>query len=757
MRIENTLSLERAPDEVFNFLIDVDAVAPCLPGARVGAEAPDGSREVRLDVRFGPMRFTYAGAVRIAEVDHAAYRAVLTAQGTESAGEGSASAIVTMVASERPQGATQVDVVTDLTMSGGVAQVGGGMIQDFAEEMFEQFARSLANRLGSQFEDGTSLGQTSRDAPQTSLLNGPPAPALRGSRVIARVLRRRLRRRWRDLRNNGVTLPALRLRRAPHVDLVVVGSGSGALTAAIVAHDAGLRVAIYEKAPVVGGGTAYSGGVVWAPCNHIMRRKGIDDSVADGCAYLRHLDGGRGDPEIQRTYVERVGGIIEEIERWTGISWVIWTGQPDYYPDLPGARANGRAILPHPASASQVLVPAEERLRGLSLVRSTPHMDFVPGFQTSDRAPRHSWLAGRSIVGGLWKAVLERGIEYHVATPAVRLLRRGDAVIGIEVAPPSGTRVKVLADAVLLNTGGFDWNDTLSRRHLAGPAPHPQTPPSNTGDGHIMAMTVGAATALMDRAIWQASIQIPGDTHDEGEALYRMFNLEPSKPHCIVVNSAGRRFAMETAHYALTDAWSHIDPVSRTYPNTPSYLICDSRYRAKYGFPGIRTGEPVPDWLIEAPSLDELARKLGIDGTALAAEIATYNKDCLTGVDSRFGRGRTVYDRYWGDPNHDGPNPTMGPLEEAPFYAIEMHRAHAGTLGGVTISTSGEVLRADGARIEGLYACGNLAANVIVGAGYASGTAIGGSIVFGYLAAKHVIAKHVPTVAGGDHRLPAAL
>ena len=141
----------------------------------------------------------------------------------------------------------------------------------------------------------------------------------------------------------------------PDYDLVVVGSGSGALAGAIAAHEAGLRVVIYEKAPRVGGGTAYSGGVVWAPCNHVMRRKGIPDSIEDACEYLRAASNGRGDDVVQRRYVTEVAGVIEQVERWTGISWVIWTGQPDYYTDLPGARLNGRAILQHPNAASDVL------------------------------------------------------------------------------------------------------------------------------------------------------------------------------------------------------------------------------------------------------------------------------------------------------------------------------------------------------------------------------------------------------------------
>src|SRR5579862_8489407 len=134
---------------------------------------------------------------------------------------------------------------------------------------------------------------------------------------------------------------------AEALDFAIAGSGSGALTAAILAHDAGLKVAIYEKAHVVGGGTAYSGGVVWAPCNHVMARKKIEDSVDGALGYLRLAAGGRWDETLARCYVENVGSIVAQVEEWTGIKWVIWPGQPDYYSDLVGASLNGRALLPH--------------------------------------------------------------------------------------------------------------------------------------------------------------------------------------------------------------------------------------------------------------------------------------------------------------------------------------------------------------------------------------------------------------------------
>jgi succinate dehydrogenase/fumarate reductase flavoprotein subunit/carbon monoxide dehydrogenase subunit G len=761
MIIKSVFKLNQPADQVYAMLLDLDAVTPCIPGATVGAERADGARAASVEVRFGPMRFSYAGTVRIAETDTKARRAVLQAVVNEESGEGDAKAQIEMVVVELGPRESRVDVINDLAITGGAAQMGTGMIEDFAEEMLDDFV----TRVGQMFD-----AQPTSSAPVPASGNGAVADAvadaraphrarpeaLSGVSLVLRVARRRIRRRWRELgrwlrsptRGGGSMSGGHRRLPEPDYDLVVVGSGSGALAGAIAAHESGLRVVIYEKAPVVGGGTAYSGGVVWAPCNHVMRRKGIPDSVEDACDYLHAASNGRGDDVVQHRYVTEVAGIIEQVERWTGISWVIWTGQPDYYTDLPGARLNGRAILQHPNSATDVLGPAETRYPELALVRPTPHMDFVPGFQTTDRRPRDSWLAGRSIIGGLWKVILERGIEYHVSTPVIDLVRDGvGAVVGVRVQPSGGAVHEVRSHAVLLNTGGFDWNETLAHRYLPGPSPHPQTPPSNTGDGHIMAMDAGAGTALMDKAVWHPSIQIPGDSHDEGQPLYRMFNLELSKPHCIVVNRTGRRFVTEAAYYALADAWAHIDMLTQTFPNVPSYFVCDATYREKYGLPGVRQGDPIPEWIHSADSLEDLAAQLRVDPAGLSAEVELYNSDSVSGTDSRFGRGTTAYEQYWGDPEWDGPNPTMGPVEKPPYYGFPLHLAHAGTRGGVITSRDGEVLRADGTVIPGLYACGNTAANVLFGNGYASGSAVGSSLVFGYLAAKHLVAKRAGVAA----------
>ena len=166
----------------------------------------------------------------------------------------------------------------------------------------------------------------------------------------------------------------------------------------------------------------------------------------------------------------------------------------------------------------------------------------------------------------------------------------------------------------------------------------------------------------------------------------------------------------------------------------------DSQYRDKYGLTGVKADATPGPWIAVANTLDELAAKLGVNVDNLAAEVNTYNRDCEQGVDTRFNRGGSAYERYWGDPDHDGPNPTMGAIGKAPYYGFEVHPSHAGTRGGVLITPDAQVVRTDGGVIEGLYACGNTAANLLFGAGYGSGSAVGSSMVFGFLAARHAAA-----------------
>ncbi|MCV7231884.1 FAD-dependent oxidoreductase [Mycobacterium branderi] len=539
------------------------------------------------------------------------------------------------------------------------------------------------------------------------------------------------------------------------VDLVLVGGGAGSLVAGLAAADAGLSVALLEKSDRVGGGAAYSGGVIWAPMNHIMRRKEIPDSLDEAMLYLSHASHGRGDTAVQRAYVETIGPVLEYVEDQTGMKFIVWPGQPDYYPALPGAKLEGRTVLPHPASIGKRLSAAEDEYADMRNVRFSPHLAFVKDIQRllSGRPISDAWLGGRALLGGLWRTYLERGLPYALNAPVRELVMEHGRVTGV-VADIGGRRRTVHArGGVLLNTGGFEWNREMNTRYLPIPEVHAFTPPVNTGDGHVMAMQLGAATALMDQAQWDPTIRIPGETHD-GEDLYLMF-LEPlSRPHSMVVNRAGRRFGNESSHFCFTDEWMRYDSRTRKYMNFPAYLITDSQYRRKYGFPNDSGKGPVPSWITQALTLEELAERCGIDAAGLSVQVATFNVDAAAGTDEQFGRGSDAYDRYWGDPQHV-PNPVLGEISEPPYYAIELHLGTAGNRGGLVIDGAGRVISVTDQPIPGLYACGHTAADLVFGGGYNSGTAIGSAMAFGYLAARDVANNGAPTAAAaGIHSQP---
>lgn len=520
------------------------------------------------------------------------------------------------------------------------------------------------------------------------------------------------------------------------VDLIMVGGGAGSMVAGLAAADAGLSVALFEKSGKIGGGAAYSGGVVWAPMNHIMRRKEMPDSLDEAMLYLKNASHGRGDPAVQQSYVETIGKVLEYIEEQTGMKFIVWPGQPDYYPVLPGAKLEGRTVLPHPGSIAGKLTAAEGEFEDLQKVRYSPHLSIVKDIQRllAGRPISEAWLGGRALVGGLWRTYLERGLPYHLDSPVRDLVVEDGRVVGIVVETDGVTRTVRARRGVLLNTGGFEWNQEMNTRHLPVPEVHAFTPPVNTGDGHVMAMKVGAATALMDQAQWDPTITIPGETHD-GEPLYLMF-LEPlSRPHSMVVNKAGRRFGNESSHFCFTDAWMRFDSRSREYDNFPAYFVADDQYRRKYGLPKVAADEPVPDWITQADSLEELAERIGVDPQGLKEQSEIFNAAALAGEDTEHQRGADAYDRYWGDPTHT-PNPVLGDLSEGPFYAIQLHLGSAGNRGGLVIDPDGRVVSVTGEPIPGLYACGHAMADTIFGGGYNSGTAIGSAIAFGWRASQ---------------------
>src|SRR5699024_5011870 len=136
----------------------------------------------------------------------------------------------------------------------------------------------------------------------------------------------------------------------------------------------------------------------------------------------------------------------------------------------------------------------------------------------------------------------------------------------------------------------------------------------------------------------------------------------------------------------------------------------------------------------------ELAEQIGVPAESLRNTIERFNGMAATGVDIDFHRGESAYDHYYGDPLNR-PNPSLGPLDLAPYYAVKIVPGDLGTQGGLATDSDGRVLRADGSVIDGLYAAGNTSPAVMRHPYAGPGATIGPAMVFGYRAAHHIAAN----------------
>lgn len=144
MRLENAFSVPSAPARVWPMLLDVPAVAPCLPGAELTEVVGERAYKGRARVRVGPMLLTFAGTAEIVEIDEEGRRARVRARGADEKGRGSAQADITFSLTPEGEG-TRVAVVTELDLAGAVAQYGraSGLLQGIAAQITDEFARNF--------------------------------------------------------------------------------------------------------------------------------------------------------------------------------------------------------------------------------------------------------------------------------------------------------------------------------------------------------------------------------------------------------------------------------------------------------------------------------------------------------------------------------------------------------------------------------------------------------------------------------------
>lgn len=545
------------------------------------------------------------------------------------------------------------------------------------------------------------------------------------------------------------------------IDLLVAGTGAAGLTAAITAADAGLDTLVVESTDRWGGTTMRSGGGLWMPANPLMQRHGVDDSPDAALTYMNDVIGDVGPAsshERRVAFLSAVPHVYDLLER-CGVRWTAARDYPDYYPDRPGGRT-GRSIEVEPFDAKQ-LGPWLTRSRaseGLPVPLKTDDVWLLSrAWSTPDGFARGAKFVGRtlaSLVTGkrrygmgsalamsLMHIVQGQGTSVWLNSPVTDVVVDDGRIVGAVVTTEHGQqRVRTRAGVVLAG-GGFARNAAWRERHHGMPG-YSSAASGDLGGAIEVGRRAGGALALMDDAWWGASVPMP-----DGEAQFLL--AERSMPFSLIVDQSGMRFTNESASYI--DVGHDIIERNCTVPAIPSWLIVDRRHRRRYLFaPLLMGGKKLREAgaVVSAPTLDELARRMSIDPATLRATVDRFNGFARRGVDDDFGRGRTVYDNYYGDPRVK-PNPNLGTIERGPFTAVKVVPGDLGTKGGLLTDEHARVVDDDGQPIPGLYAAGNTTASVMGRTYPGPGSTIGPAVVFGYLGAVH--AAGAGRTAGTGH------
>ena len=555
-------------------------------------------------------------------------------------------------------------------------------------------------------------------------------------------------------------------------DVVVAGSGAGGMTAALCCAQLGLSTVLIEKSDRYGGTSAVSGGGIWIPCNDQMAAAGFSDSEADALGYLRTLIGNDVPAAKLEAYVRNARQMVAHLGRHFDVQFAVVPKYPDYYPEKPGGRSGARSMQPLAMDARELGNEFERQREPFksTLVLGRIAMDQVEAHTLFARSAGWIWLMlkllwnywtdlrwrrrtwrdrrltlGQGLVGQLRRAMLARNVPLLLEAGLESLVSEQGRVTGV-VVRQHGKVVRLGARrGVVLATGGFESSQALREQYLKAPtrAQWTAAPRINEGDGLKAGQALGAATAFMNLTWGAPTVNVPGAP--QSTAVF----VERSLPGCVVVNGHGKRFGNEAAPYTEFVYAVQADH-ARTGAAVPCWLVFDARFRKSYPCgplmpSGIMPDRSLPaDWVgavyEKADTLDALAAKIGVDAAGLRETVAKMGEYAKTGKDLEFGKGDSAFDRYYADPRVT-PNPCLAPIEQAPFYAVKLHPGEIGTKGGLLTDEAARVLRADGTRIEGLYAVGNCSA-AVMGRTYAgAGATLGPAMTFAYLAAQDIASQ----------------
>jgi flavocytochrome c len=457
-------------------------------------------------------------------------------------------------------------------------------------------------------------------------------------------------------------------------DVIIVGFGGTGAAAAIEAHDAGAKVLILEKAPMAGGNTAISGGIIYAAGTAVQKAAGVKDSPDNMYNYWMAVNKDLLDPELLRLLSEKSAGAIE----WLKDQGVEITPETLYHSGL------------------------EEQYESIAEPAKRGHC--AKG-------------KGRGIMSALERSVKERKIDVLYRTSAERLIADPSGnVIGVTVKGRGGQIHIKAKRGVVLSSGGFTRNKEMVNSYFPLQlSAVPVTAPGLTGDGIMMAEKIGSPivdTGTLELPPSLPALEIvPGEKANMLSSGYFLY-----KYPAIFINDKGRRFCNETDYYQI------VSPQILTQKS--AFIIFDQNVRNKaggnigYGFSDDLSREIKEGWLKQASSIGELAKALTLESSTVEKTVSEFNKKAREGKDPDFGRKKA-----------------MEPIETPPFYGGNLTVTVVESFGGLRIDSKAQVLDVYNEPIPGLYAGGATAASMRAYAG--SGAFLVMGFVFGRIAGKN--------------------
>jgi len=549
------------------------------------------------------------------------------------------------------------------------------------------------------------------------------------------------------------------------VDILVLGSGSAGMTAALSSSLLGLDVIVAEKTAKIGGTTAYSAGSIWVP--NSRHNKTSEDSYDNALKYLRNAIGNGIDEERIESFLHFAPKMVDFLEEKTCVKLRAYSYHPDYLSNLAGATLSGRVLEPLPFRGSvlknkfvDLRSPIPEFMLFNKIMVDRTDINILMSISKKWSSFWHSLklfaqygldrilynrgtrlVMGNALVGRLYYSLLESNVPVLLSTEATSLKLDNNRVISATLNYKGQTKEVKVEYGVILATGGFS-NQPELRRNLMPNSLLNNSPvvDSATGDGLSLAKKIGGYLSLTLEGNSFLAPASKRSRQDGSIAVFPHFVLDRGKPGAIAIDPNGKRFVNEATSYHLFG--KALLKTLENFTDSSCYLICDHNFIKKYGLGmirpyGIGLSSSIRDGYVKkANSFEKLGYKINVPFNNLESTISRHNSFVKSGIDEDFEKGKDAYQKNLGDPLNL-PNPCLGMLKKPPFYALEIFPCDIGASAGLATNSSAQVLKENGIPINGLYACGNDMKSIMEGKYPGPGVTIGAAMTFGFIAANH--------------------